>query len=215
MVRQDKVKYVNEQCQAIEQNSITNTTKDLYRKLKNLTRKFRPTVDTIKYEEGKYYKTDQISKTEGNFFVRICRGEMTSEVPNTSYKSVELEPSSLYSEIEKAIKEIKSNKSPGIEDIPIELIKEGGENITRFFHRLIITIWETKDWPKDWSKSIFLPIPKNGDSMECTNNRTISLVSNCSKILKITAGRMKGKIEEDISEDQYGLVREKELQTKF
>ena len=66
---------------------------------------------------------------------------------------------------------------------------------------------ETKDWPKDWSKSIFLPIPKNGDSLECTNNRKISLVSHCSKkLLRIIAGRMKGKMEEEIAEEQCRFV---------
>ena len=53
MIRPDKVKYINEQYETIEQNSITNTTNDLNRKVKNLTRKFRPLVDTIKVEEGK------------------------------------------------------------------------------------------------------------------------------------------------------------------
>ena len=129
------------------------------------------------------------------------------ELPNASYENVELEPSPLYSEIEHAIKETKSNKSPGIDDIPIELIKEGGENVTNFFHRLITIIWETKDWPKDWSTSIFLPIPKKGDTSECTNNRTISLVSHCSKILlNLIAGCMKRKMEEEIAEEQCGFV---------
>ena len=67
MIRQETVKYINEQCEAIEQKSVTNTTKDLYRKVKNLTRKCRPTV----------YKTDQTSNTDGNYFVKICTGEMT------------------------------------------------------------------------------------------------------------------------------------------
>ena len=79
--------------------------------------------------------------------------------------------------------------------------------MTKFFHRLITIIWETMDWPKDWFKSIFLPIPKKGDSLECTNNRTISLVSHCSKILlQVIAGCMKGKLEEEIAEEQCGFV---------
>ena len=178
--------------------------------MKNLTRKFRPTVDAIKDENGKILNDGPDIRNRWKSFIEDLyrrNNNISSELPNASYENVELEPSPLYSEIEKAIKEIKSKKSPGIDDIPIELIKEGGENVTKFFHRLITIIWETKDWPKDWSTSIFLPIPKTGDTSECTNNRTISLVSHCSKILlKIIAGRMKRKMEEEIAEEQCGFV---------
>lgn len=82
------------------------------------------------------------------------------------------------------------------DEIPIELIKEGGENVAKFFHKLIITICETKEWLEDWTISVFLPIPKKGDTLECTNNRTISLISQCSKVLlKMIAGRTKEKNE--------------------
>ena len=147
------MKYVNEQCEAIEQNSITNTTRDLYRKVKNLTIRFRPIVDTIKDEEGNIlYDGPDVKNRWKSFCKDLYRRHdiISSELPSTSYENIELEPYPLYSETEKAIKEIKSNKSQGIDDIPIELIKEGGENVMKFFHRLISNIWETKDWPKNW-----------------------------------------------------------------
>ena len=122
MIRQDKVKYINKQCEAIEQYSITNTTKDLYRKVKYLTRELRPTVDTIKDEEGKILQDGPDIKNRWKLFCEDLykrNDNISSKVPNTSYENVELDPSPRYSEIEKAIKEIKSNKSAGIDDIPL------------------------------------------------------------------------------------------------
>ena len=108
--------------------------------MKNLTRKFQPTFDTIKDEEGKIPNDGPVIKSRWKSFCEDPyrrKDIIFSELPTTSYENVELEPSPLYSETEKAIKEIKSNKIPGIDDIPIELIKEGGENVTKFFHRLV------------------------------------------------------------------------------
>ena len=102
MARQDKVKYINEKCEAIEQNSTTNTTMDLYRKVKNLIRKLRPAVDTITDEERKVLQDGpNIKNRWKSFFEDLYRrnDNISSELPNTSYEKVELEPSPLYSEI--------------------------------------------------------------------------------------------------------------------
>ena len=100
MIRQDKVKYINEHCKAIEQNSITNTTKDLYRIVKNLTRKFRPTVDAIKDENGKILNDGPDIRNRWKSFCEDLyrrNNTISSELPNASYENVELEPSPLYS----------------------------------------------------------------------------------------------------------------------
>ena len=66
----------------------------------------------------------------------------------------------LLSEVEKAISELKNNKSPGLDEVAAELVKNGGEQITAYFHKLCTAIWTKKKWPDDWVKSIFVPIPK-------------------------------------------------------
>ena len=63
------------------------------------------------------------------------------------------------------------------------LIKNGGNQRITFFHKLCIAIWMKKEWPVDWVNSIFPPIPKQGDVLQCSNNSTIALISHCSKIL--------------------------------
>ena len=66
------------------------------------------------------------------------------------------------------MKEIKNGKSPGYDKISAELIKNGGDNIIKIFHKLCVKIWNEKLWPDDWTKSVFIPIPKRGDTLEST-----------------------------------------------
>ena len=74
-----------------------------------------------------------------------------------------MEPLPLLSEVEKAIKDMKSQKSPGIDEIPAELLKYSGEERIRLLHHLCCLIWKSLEWPQDWTKSLFITIPKKGD----------------------------------------------------
>ena len=104
------------------------------------------------------------------------------------------------------MEEIKYEKSQGYDDIAGELIKSEGENTKKYFHRLCVTIWKEKLWSDDWAKSVFIPIPKKGDKLECSNNRTIVLISHYSEILlKIIVERMKNHLEIEIAEEQHGF----------
>jgi hypothetical protein len=73
---------------------------------------------------------------------------------------------------------IKNGKSPGIDDIPIELLKAAGEEGVTIMWRLCRMIWHTRQWPRDWSRAVFVPLPKKGNLKECSNHRTISLISH-------------------------------------
>ena len=86
---------------------------------------------------------------------------------------------------------MKNERSAGIDEIPAELIKATGEPGVRILHKLYNRIWKTKQWPLDWKRSVFITLPKKGDTRECKNNRTISLISHASKVLLyIIANRM-------------------------
>ena len=86
---------------------------------------------------------------------------------------------------------MKNERSAGIDEIPAELIKATGEPRVAILHKLCNRIWKTKQWPLDWKRSVFITLPKKGDTRECKNNRTISLISHASKVLLyIIANRM-------------------------
>jgi len=73
-------------------------------------------------------------------------------------------------------------------------------------HQLCLEVWETGEWPSDWTKSVFVPLPKKGDLLVCSNYRTISLVSRGSKILlSVIMSRIQNQMNQEISDVQAGF----------
>ena len=93
------------------------------------------------------------------------------------------EPEPLLDEVRWAIDQISNGKSPGCDDVPIELIKEGKEQSIILYHILVTKIWKTCSWPTSWKRSVYIPLPKKGDLKLCSNYRTIALISIASKIM--------------------------------
>ena len=97
-----------------------------------------------------------------------------------------LEPDMLECEVKWALESITTNKASGGDGIPVELfqILEDDAVIRQ-------QIWKTQQWPQDWKRSVFIPIPKKGNAKECSNYRTIVLISHASKeMLKILQTRL-------------------------
>jgi hypothetical protein len=90
------------------------------------------------------------------------------------------EPRSL--EVELAIEQLKSNKSPDIDQIPAELIKAVGGAIRPEIHKLIISLWNNEELPEEWKESIIVLIYKKDDKIYCSNYRGISLLPNTYEI---------------------------------
>ena len=82
-----------------------------------------------------------------------------------------------------AIKSLKSGKTPGIDNIPGILIKSDGSIMTIIFRELYHQIWENKVWPKSWTSSLVIPIPKKGNLKINSNYRTLSMINHPSNIL--------------------------------
>jgi hypothetical protein len=80
-------------------------------------------------------------------------------------------------EVRKALHKINNNKSPGTETIPFELIKFGGQSLTKQIYELIRKVRAQEKIPDEWKRSIICPIHKKGDFFECANYRGISLLN--------------------------------------
>ena len=121
-------------------------------------------------------------------------------------ESDEMEPPPLRSEVELAMKQLKDGKSPGYDNLTSEMWKATGEEGTDLMWRLCSNIWNSREWPKDWCRAVFIPLPKKGDLKKCANHRTISLICHASKILlKVISRRMKIKLQAEISDEQAGF----------
>jgi sorting nexin-29 len=116
------------------------------------------------------------------------------------------EPSAF--EVEIAIEKPKTYKSPGIEQIPAELVKSGGRTIRSEIHKIINSVWSEEEWPEEWKELIIVPVYKKGDKTDCSNYRGISLLTITYKILsKVLLPRLTSYAEEIIVDHQFRFRR--------
>ena len=89
------------------------------------------------------------------------------------------------------IKNPISDKASGGDGIPVELFQILKDDAVKVLHSICQHIWKTQQWPRDWKRSIFVPIPKKGSAKECSNYSTIALISHATKVmLKIPNARI-------------------------
>ena len=101
---------------------------------------------------------------------------------------------------------MKLGKAAGLDGVPGELIRNAGPSSMRAQHTLCTKIWESGDWPDIWKIQEIVVIYKAGNSKECSNYRTIALISHASKILlQILLNRMRKKIEMELPDEQAGF----------
>ena len=88
--------------------------------------------------------------------------------------------------------------------IPVELFQILKDDAVKVLHSICQQIWKTQQWPQDWKRSVFIPIPKKGDAKESSNYRTIALISHASKVmLKIIQARQ--YVNRDLPDIQAGF----------
>ena len=97
-----------------------------------------------------------------------------------------LEPDILECEVKCALGSITTNKASGGDGIPVELAQILKDDAVKVLHSICQQIWKTQQWPQDWKRSVFIPIPNKGNDKECSNYCTIALISHASEeMLKI------------------------------
>ena len=102
-----------------------------------------------------------------------------------------LQPDILEWEVKWALGSISMNKASGGDGIPVELFQILKVYSVKVLHSICQKIWKTQQWPQGWKRSVFIPIPKKGNAKECSNYRTIALISHASKVmLKILQARL-------------------------
>ena len=94
-----------------------------------------------------------------------------------------LEPDILECEVKWALRSITTNKASGGDAIPVKLFQILKDDAVKVLHSICQQIWKTQQWPQNWKRSIFIPIPKKGNAKECSNYCTIALISHASEIM--------------------------------
>ena len=117
-----------------------------------------------------------------------------------------LEPDILECEVKWALESITTNKASGGDGIQVELFQSLKDNAVKVLHSICQQIWQTQQWPQDWTRSVFIPIPKRGNAKECSDYRTIALISHTSKvILKILHASLQQYVNREIPDVQAGF----------
>ena len=128
-----------------------------------------------------------------------------SEVRYETDEEVDMEDISI-EEVERAVKQMRKYKAPGICNISAELLQNTGLYTIRWLHRVITAVWNTERTPLDWRKAIIIPIHKKGDKKECNNSRGISLLSVPGKVFtRVMLNRLKDTVDETLRENQCGF----------
>ncbi|XP_072846195.2 transposon TX1 uncharacterized 149 kDa protein [Pogona vitticeps] len=127
---------------------------------------------------------------------------------NPDHVVADLEPDILESEVKWALESLSNNKASGGDGIPVELFKILKDDAVKVLHSICKQVWKTQQWPEDWKRSIYIPIPKKGSAKECSNYRTIALISHASKVmLKILQSRLQQYVDRELPEVQAGFRR--------
>ena len=204
-----KQTWLEEKRKEIDVNLKYNNSKKAYQLVRELTRKEGNRSSPILDKDGNCLTEDNHILKRWTEYCAELYSHKTSGDPEVLIVSP---PSNkgdfpiLREEVEMAINRLKKGKSPGVDNIPAELIQAGGDVMVEAFSAICNYIWRTGHWPKVWTQSLIITIPKKGNIQLCQNYRTISLISHSSKVmLKILLTRLNSQAEGIIKEEQAGF----------
>ena len=117
-----------------------------------------------------------------------------------------LEPDILESDVKWPLGSITTNKASGGNRIPVQLFQILKDDAVKVLHSICQQIWKTQQWPQDWKRSVFMPVPKKSNTKECPNYCTIALISYTSKVmLKILHARLQQYVNRELPDVQVGF----------
>ena len=204
-IRRAKEEWMEENCREMEELNNKHDTFNMHKKLKELTGHTRKKIPMVTRNiHGDIQLTEEDKERTWEEYVTNLfaaeREDSMEEDGQADHLGI------LKSEVEYAIKTAKNNKAVGPDNIPIEMWKALDDrnltSLTEFLNR----IYETGEIPREWLKSVFIPLPKKNNPKSCDEYRMISLMSHTLKILlKIIQQRIYRKCEEQLDEMQFGF----------
>lgn len=212
MLRKSKRAWLENELKQLEDSNKKKNTKKFYKKINEQNRTYKPKTKGIKNKEGKVViQEDQFKQVWVEHFKELLTEEQLDEVERNDEKIKEenLEEPTL-EEITEIIRNSKNSKAPGIDGIPFELIKYGGERLIEEIHKLMRQIWKEEKMPQEWDIGQIVTIHKKGDQQNCRNYRGITLLNTTYKILStILQRRVNNVVKDKIGTYQCGFRKNK------
>ena len=129
---------------------------------------------------------------------------------------IHLQPDILECKVKWALGSITMNKTSRGDEIPVELFQILKDDAVKMLLSICQQIWKTQQWPPDWKRSVFIPIPKNNNANKCSNYHTVALISHTSKVMfKILQARLQQYMNCELTDVQAGLEKAEESEIKL
>ena len=157
--------------------------RDLSKKIRDTNAKFYAKMGSIKDRNGMdLTEAEDIKKRWQEYTGELYKKELHNP-DNHNGVITHLEPDILECEVKWALGSITTGKASGGNGIPAELFQILKGDAVKVLHPICQQIWKTQQWPQDWKRSVFIPIPKKGNAKECSNYHSIALISHASKVV--------------------------------
>ena len=181
-------------------------TRYLFEKIRDTKGTFHAKMGLIKERNGMDLKeTEDIKKWWQEYTEELCKKNL-HDPDNHDGVITNLEPDILECEVKWAFESITTNKASGGDRTPVDLSQILKDDVVKDLHTICQQIWKTQQWPQDWKRSFFIPIPKKGNAKECSNYCTIELISHASKeMLKILQVRLQQYVNHELPDVQVGF----------
>ena len=206
IARRDKKAFLSNQCKEMEENNRMGKTRDLFKKIRDTKGTFHAKMGSIKDRNGMdLTEAEDIKKRWQEYTEELYKKDL-HDPDNHDGVITDLEPDILECEVKWALESITTNKASGGDGIPVELFQILKDDAVKVLHSICQQIWKTQQWPQDWKRSVFIPIPKKGNAKECSNYHTIALISHASKVmLKILQARLQQYVNRELPDVQAGF----------
>ena len=157
-------------------------TRGLFKKIRDTKGMFHAKMGSIKDRNGMDLTEAEDSKKRWQEYTEQLYKQDLHDGDNHNGVITHLEPDILKCKVEWALGSIGTNKASGGDGIPLELFQILKDDAVKVLHSICQQIWKTQQWPQDWKRSLFIPIPKKGNAKECSNYCTIALISHASNV---------------------------------
>ena len=166
-------------------------TRDLFKKIRDTKGTCHAKMDTIKDRNTTdLTELEDIKKRWQEYTEELFKKDLHDTDKHNGVITL-LEPDVLDCEVKWALGSIIMNKVSGRDGSPVELFQILKDDAVKVLHSICQQIWKTQQWPQDWKRSVFIPIPKKGNAKECSDCHTIALISHAIKVmLKILQVRL-------------------------
>ena len=206
IARRDKKAFLSDQCKEIEENNRMGKTRDLFNKIRDTMGIFYAKMATIKNRNGMALTEAEAIKKRWQEYTEELYKKDLHDPGNHDGVITHLEPDILECEVKRALESITMNKASGGDGIPVELFQILKDDAVKVLHSICQQIWKTQQWPQGWKRSVFIPLPNKGNAKECSNYRTIALISHASKVmLKILQAMLQQYMNCEIPDIQAGF----------